>query len=179
MKSVIKNLKKEQILIGGLFFILLLVIVIPVPETKEPEPAVHTGEEKIVEMFSDTMEERLQKILERISGVGAVEVLITYEDQGKIVVEKDESVMEEQMEEEDANGGTRTTTTIQKDWQTIYGESEAPYVIQEISPTVSGVLVVAQGAGKESVKKQIQETIEALFGLDAHKISIMKMEVSK
>ena len=46
-------------------------------------------------------------------------------------------------------------------------------------PKIEGVLVVAQGAGNVSVKKQIRETIEALFGLEEHKISIMKMEVSK
>jgi stage III sporulation protein AG len=51
-------------------------------------------------------------------------------------------------------------------------------VVQELSPKVKGVLVVAEGGGNLSVKKQIQETIEALFGLDTHKISIMKMEVS-
>ena len=54
-----------------------------------------------------------------------------------------------------------------------------PYIIQELTPSVEGVLVVAEGAGNATVKKQIQQTIEALFGLDAHKISIMKMEVSK
>ena len=51
-------------------------------------------------------------------------------------------------------------------------------MVQELSPEVKGILVVAEGGGNTSVKKQIQETIEALFGLDAHKISIMKMEVS-
>ena len=52
-------------------------------------------------------------------------------------------------------------------------------MIQEISPTVKGILVVAQGGDDPTVKKQIQQTIEALFGLDSHKISIMKMEVSR
>ena len=96
-----------------------------------------------------------------------------------MVVEKDESVSEELIQEADSSGGTRTTTTTRNDRETVYDGSESPYVIQELSPTVKGILVVAEGGGNETVKKQIQETIEALFGLDAHKISIMKMEVSK
>ena len=90
-----------------------------------------------------------------------------------------DAAAEELVQEADSSGGTRTTTTVQNERKTVCGMGEAPYVVQELSPTVEGVLVVAQGAGSASVKKQIEETIEALFGLEAHKISIMKMEVSK
>ena len=82
------------------------------------------------------------------------------------------------MQEADSGGGTRTTTISKNEEKAVYGNSENPYVVQELSPKVKGVLVVAEGGGNLSVKKQIQETIEALFGLDTHKISIMKMEVS-
>ena len=116
--------------------------------------------------------------MQKIAGVGKVEVLITYEDKGRVIVEKDESVSEELVQEADSGGGTRTTTTSKNEEKAVYGNSENPYVVLELSPKVKGVLVVAEGGGNLSVKKQIQETIEALFGLDTHKISIMKMEVS-
>ena len=172
---MIKKLKKEQLLIGALVGILLLVIAIPVPE-KEEQVII---KEEASENKEPAIEISLEEILQTISGVGKVEVFITYKDYGKMVVEKDEAVSEEMIQEADSSGGTRTTTTVQNERQTVYGMGEEPYIIQEISPTVEGVLVVAQGAGNISVKKQIRETIEALFGLDAHKISIMKMEVSK
>lgn len=175
---MIKKLKKEQLLIGVLLGILLLVIVIPVPGEKK-ETQEEALFEKAQEVEADTLEIQLKEVLEKISGVGTVEIFITYQDQGKIIVEKDESSSEELIQEADSGGGKRTTTTVQNDRQTVYGAGDTPYIIQELSPTIEGVLVVAQGAGNESVKKQIQETIEALFGLDAHKISIMKMEVSR
>ena len=175
---MIKKPKKEQLLIGVLAGILLLVIAIPVPkEESEPEE-----EQMVTEVSKASVaetEDQLKEILQKISGVGMVEVFITYEDNGKLVVEKDESISEELVQEADSNGGTRTTTTTKNDRETVYGSTESPYVIQEMAPTVKGVLVVAEGGGNTTVKKQIQETIEALFGLDAHKISIMKMEVSK
>ena len=173
---MIKKLKKEQLLIGSLVGILLLVIAIPVPGTKKNDKK----EDESVGLEipqKQTTEEQLKHILQKISGVGQVEVLITYEDHGRVVVEKDESVSEELVQEADANGGTRTTTTSRNDMETVYDGKESPYVVQEFSPVVKGILVVAEGGGNVSVKKQILETIQALFGLDVHKISIMKMEV--
>lgn len=179
---MIKNIKKEQLLIGILLGILLLVIIIPVPGEKKKEEGKE--EKKIQETEvqvpeEDTLETQLREILQKISDVGKVEVFITYQDHGKIIIEKDQSVSEELVQEADSSGGTRTTNTSRTEAQTVYTEGEVPYIIQELTPSVEGVLVVAEGAGSASVKKQIQQTIEALFGLDAHKISIMKMEVSR
>lgn len=41
--------------------------------------------------------------------------------------------------------------------------------------TVTGVVVVAQGAGNPVVDARISEAIKALFSIDVHKISIVKM----
>lgn len=40
---------------------------------------------------------------------------------------------------------------------------------------VQGVVVVAQGAGNASVDAKISDAVKALFSVDAHKISIVKM----
>ena len=176
---MIEKLKKEQLLIGVLLGILLLVILIPVPGEKEKKESPETTAEVYKLETEENLEAQLKNVLQKIAGVGEVELFITYKDDGKMIIEKDESISEELVQEADGSGGTRTTTTNQKELQTVYAEGDFPYVIQELTPTVEGVLVVAEGAGNVSVKKQIQEAIEALFGLDAHKISIMKMEVSR
>lgn len=173
-----KKIKKEKLLIGALIGIFLLVLMIPVPEKTETKETKQTPlPEKTVK--EDQTELQLKNVLQKISGVGKVEVFITYQDHGRIIVEKDQSVSEELVQETDSGGGKRTTTTSRTENETILTSGEAPYVIQELTPKVEGVLVVAQGAGNLSIKKQIMETIEALFGLDSHKISIMKMEVSR
>ena len=43
------------------------------------------------------------------------------------------------------------------------------------SQKVSGVVVVAEGAGVPSVDARILEAVKALFSVDVHKISIVKM----
>ena len=40
---------------------------------------------------------------------------------------------------------------------------------------VLGVVVVAQGAGNPTIDAKISDAIKALFGIDVHKISIVKM----
>ena len=46
---------------------------------------------------------------------------------------------------------------------------------QESNKKVCGVVVVAQGAGNASVNAKISEAVKALFSIDVHKISIVKM----
>ena len=52
--------------------------------------------------------------------------------------------------------------------QSLFGEGED-------TPLVCGVVVVAQGAGDAMVESRILEAVKALFGIDSHKISIVKM----
>ena len=175
---MIKKLKKEHLFIGLLAGILLLIIAIPVEEKEEVENEF-VEEQQSEDTKTDSMEEALESALQKISGVGHVEVLITYEDEGRIVIEKDTIVSEELIQESDSNGGSRTTTITRNENETVYGKSELPYVVQQFSPTIKGILVVAEGGDHAVTKEKILETIQALFGLDVHKISIMKMEVTK
>lgn len=179
MNKFPKKLSKEQLVMTALAGVLLLVIAIPLPKESEKKETEEISEVKEAVKTEKSTQQQLKEILQKISGVGKVEVLITYEDEGRMVVEKDDTSSEELIRETDSNGGTRTTTVTQNEKETVYGNGDTPYIVQELSPTVRGVLVVAQGAGNEAVKKQILETIQALFGLEEHKISIMKMEVSK
>ena len=63
--------------------------------------------------------------------------------------------------------------------ETVYEENEdngkIPYVTAETNPQVEGVLVIAEGGGNGYIKQEIIEAAQALFGIDAHKIKIMKI----
>lgn len=47
---------------------------------------------------------------------------------------------------------------------------------EESSTKICGVVVVAEGAGSAIVNTRILEAVKALFSIDAHKISIVKMK---
>ena len=48
--------------------------------------------------------------------------------------------------------------------------AHTPYVRKEIRPQVEGVLISAEGGDHAVVRKEITEAVQALFGIETHKI---------
>lgn len=164
--------KKDQLLILVLLGLLLAVIAIPAEEkekekeeTEETLTAASESAEDHMD-YESRMEQKLEELLERVDGVGKVRVMLTFAGTGEKKVEKDQTLTGEESREE-----------------TVYeekGSSErTPYVTSETNPKVEGVLVIAEGGGNSRVKQEILEAAQALFGIEAHKIKIMKMEGTK
>ena len=47
-----------------------------------------------------------------------------------------------------------------------------PYVVEEKTPEITGVLVVASGAADEKVRLEIYDAVKALYGIAAHRIKV-------
>ena len=59
------------------------------------------------------------------------------------------------------------------------GSRNEPYVVKTLAPQIEGVLVIAQGAGNGTVSRTIVEIAQALFGVEAHKVRVVKMGTNK
>lgn len=183
-----KLLKKNRLLILLLTGILLLVIGIPVPDSNEKQKKTKTDDgvrENTEEQSLNTyagyeayLEKRVAEALEYVEGVGKAEVMITLRSSGEKVVEKDQSADSQTTEEADSGGGTRTQNSRSSDKTSVYQQdadgSQTPYVSKELTPEIAGVVVIAQGGDNAVTVQNITEAIQALFGIDAHKIKIMK-----
>lgn len=178
----LKKIPKNQLLIGGLAGILLLVIAIPVEKKAEPDEGAKQASEQTVEDgggdYAKRMERRLRDILGDMEGVGKVEVMITLKDEGQQMVEKDRS-RSSQETQEDNDGTVRKTTEQQSQEETVYANGNEsngePFVTKEIVPDVEGILVVAEGGGNAQVAKNISDAVLALFPVEVHKIKVVKM----
>ncbi len=53
-----------------------------------------------------------------------------------------------------------------------------PLVVRTVAPDVEGVLVIAQGADRQQVRRDIIEAIQVLFDVDMNRISIIKMKTN-
>ena len=184
--------KKSQLLLLLLVGMLLLVIAIPVTPSGEKKESDtfqketgETGVKRSGQMNKDTMEEyeailerRVASALEYVEGVGKTEVMITLKSSSQKVVEKDQTGDSRTTEEKDSAGGTRTEKSRSSERTSVYTQStdgtQIPYVSKELTPEVEGVLVIAEGGDNAVVIQNITEAIQALFGIDAHKIKIMK-----
>lgn len=129
-----------------------------------------------MEEYAAYMEGKLKKMLESVQGVGEVEVMITLESSEERIVEKDMTAERSQTEEQDSAGGTRTVSSSNTGYQTVYqeGSQGSPFVVKTITPKVEGVLVVAEGAGKGNMTGEITQVVQALFGVEAHKVKVLE-----
>lgn len=177
-----KKLKRSDWLILVLAGILILIIALPT-DTKEKKQAEKSKENiskenNTMEASKDEIERKLEDILEKIDGAGDVKVMITYQDSGTQVVEKDKNTSENSLEESDSTGGVRSTKEQQLQESTVYEEADAgntPFVSKELLPKVEGILIVASGGDNQKVKQNISEAVFALFQVEAHRIKIVKM----
>ena len=173
--------KKWQLLILLLVGILLMVIVLPVPdgrEGSEEKEIQAAGEMADTSDYEAYLEEKTARTLQYVEGVGKAEVMITLKSSSQKVIEKDQQSSSQTTEEEDSEGGTRTLNDISSDKTSIYEQnsdgSQSPYVSKELTPEIEGVVVIADGGDNAVVVQNITEAVQALFGVEAHKIKIMK-----
>ena len=199
MNKKVKELKKENFVVILLVGILLLVIAWPVSEKEDTQMAesgisdtingtitdIGTVEERETNpagqdwvTYAEFLEDTLEEVLSTMEGAGKVKVMITLESSGESIVEKDVTTGIDASTQVNADGGSHNTSGNEKTGETVYVQQDRvsyPYVKQIISPRVAGVVVSAQGGDNLTINKNITEAIQALFGIDAHKIKIIKM----
>ena len=193
-----KKLEKDQCLIIILVGILLCVVALPTRKNVSQSDISYISDDTIdnntitgegdeyqeksdmAATYAGYWEERLEDALRYVDGVGQVRVLITMKESEHKIVGKDGPEEYSNTDETDAAGGSRTIEESRIEKSTIYTVDEngrnVPYVIKTISPTVEGVVVIAQGAQMQSVQDNIIEAIQVLFDIDANKIKIVKMK---
>lgn len=179
-----KKWKKDQILILFLAGVLLLVIALPVREPEEKGEGQGAQNTQISSSgdrdYAGYLEGRLEKVLSQMAGAGDVTAMVTLASSGEKVVEKDLEKGSETVTESDGQGGTRTTGSATSAQTAVYAESEGqgqqPYVSKEMAPEVEGVVILAQGGDDPVVEQEITQAVQALFGIDTHKIRIMKKQ---
>ena len=197
-----KWFRRDNLLILVLFGVLLFIIALPVKKedsaaeiTEQYNAGILTssgqkdaGQQDAVETqtravtagsteeYTAYLEEKLKKMLESVRGLGEVEVMITLESSEEKVVEKDMTAERSNTEEQDSAGGTRTVSSSNTGYETVYqeGSQGAPFVVKTITPKVEGVLVVAEGAGKGNMTSEITQIAQALFGVEAHKVKVLE-----
>ncbi len=195
-KGAAKLLRKENLVVLVLAGILLFVIALPTKdggdaggvveglagsaaqgkETEVQNAAIGNSSE---EAYAADLERRLTEALADMEQVGRVKVMITLKSSSELVVERETPVSRSATTETDAQGGSRSINTTDMEETVVYstnGSSSEPYVIKTYVPEIEGVLVVAEGAGSGTVNRTVTEIVQALFGVEAHKVKVVKME---
>lgn len=180
LTDILKKMDKTKWLILGLSGILLLVVALPAePGDRaktdalfEPSTEDDAKQDSLIKNYKKQLAAELEQALAYMEGVGEVRVMITFQDSGEAVVEKDVT--------KSSGGQTDVRQNSQYQESTIYQETNGrePYISQQKLPAVEGILVIAQGGGDSKVKQEIKDAVMALFSIEMHKIKIVKMQQS-
>lgn len=190
-KEKIKNMFQGKRKIENLVVLLILSIIIVIAinyiwsddKKSNNEKNEEIPRNEVIQVSSNTsesgLEEKLERILSRISGVGEVKVLITYYESSTLIPVYDENKKTSNTTENDDSGGTRTIEETDNQKQVIYKEntdgSKEPVTQSVIKPKIEGAIVVAKGADNATVKAKIIQAIEAATGIATHKIQVFEM----
>lgn len=186
-----KWFKRDNFFVLVLVGILLVIIVWPISE--EPDEVSEKREEDVIKeqpltelsmeedpySYASYLEQELEEILVQMKGVGKVAVMITLEGSQELIIHQDEVYVCNDTMEMDSQGGSRSVSQTDLQGKTVYektGQGESPYIVQTKLPKVSGVLIVAQGAGDSNIKKSIIQIAEALLDVEVHKVTVVAME---
>lgn len=171
----------------GVFRIVLIVIAgivlvlcsIPLPEEKNSQE-IWTEGTKQEETYEERAERRLKEMLESAAGIRSAEVMITWYCGSEKIIEREEQIQEEIQTETQADGRISQMSSKHNETSAILTEqkdgSHIPYVLKELSPVVQGILIVAEDITTEKMV-QISEAVQALFGIEAHKVKVLEKKM--
>lgn len=191
----LQNMGKDRFALLFLAGVMLIIIAMPLgkenagtteenkAETEQAQELADSeqnvmAKETDIEEYRARLCSQLEDFLQQMDGVGKVKVYITMHSSAELIVERN-SPYTKRTEEEVSQESTRTVGETENDSQVVLVEqedgSEAPIVVKEMAPVVRGVVVAAQGGGDETIKKEITSLVMALFGIEEHKIRVVKL----
>ena len=188
-----KNQKKK--IENLMFFIIILIVTIIAinliwndnnkeKETQNDETKKlaitpkSSNNETIETSSSNDLEEKLEKILSTIQGVGEVHVFINYSESSEVIPMYNENSKTSTTEETDTSGGTRKIQETDSQKDIIYKEDngeKTPMTQKVVDPKIEGAIVTAKGANDANIKTSIIQAVEAVTSLPTHKIQVFEL----
>lgn len=129
--------------------------------------------------YKKTLEEELTSILEEIDGVGKVKAVINFENGVERIPVFNEDKSNSETSETDTNGGERNITQQNGGSNVVMESNEGnqkPFITKENNPTISGILIVAEGADDRATELRVKQAAVKLFGLEEEKVVVYPMK---
>lgn len=126
--------------------------------------------------IEEVFENNIKEILEKIVGVGTVDVLVTVDSTEEIVIKSNVKDSQQTSEENDANGGKRNTTQYTRDGEIVTYESsgsQTPIITKRVKPQIRGVLIVAKGAENQVVRNLVIDAVGKGLNVPSYRISVV------
>ena len=137
---------------------------------QETDTAVETTVQHLSgESEVEKLEKKMEEILSKMNGVGRVDVLLTLESGGELVLATDSSLRYSGSPQnpDDYNRSNETVTVSG-------GNGTDVVVTQEKSAKFRGALIVCDGGDNDRVRLKIIEAVCALTGLGSDRVAVVR-----
>lgn len=157
---------KKIIIIAGMAVILLLFLsTLSFGEKTEQSPAAAAESAGDIER---ELEQRLEKLISQIDGVGGVTVMVTLENTTtRVFAEETQSEVTYSDSEGTSSKSSSGSTEI-----VLAGSAKEPLETGRICPKVRGVAVVCPGAADPVVREKIANTVSGVLNVGISRVSV-------
>ncbi len=126
--------------------------------------------------YEEQLERRIRELLKSVDGVGEADVMVVLKSSEERIWHVDKNSTSSVTEESGSSSGSSRVTREenQSESTVLDGKSQSPVMEKEVKPEISGVVISADGGGSAVIRAEISEAMEALLGLPANKIKVMK-----
>ncbi|MEN6348389.1 MAG: hypothetical protein ABFD08_03180 [Syntrophomonas sp.] len=151
----------------------ILALLWPVSKVEKPStavsnsPAANEGASLKTQLTAD-----LESILSQVDGAGKVEVSLTLSSDGVKSYASNRRDEKRETEETDAKG-LKKNSQEENLVQDLAVSSGSPLLVEEKFPQVLGVLVVADGARKQTVQENLTDAAATLLNIPAHRVRVL------
>lgn len=129
--------------------------------------------------YETELEQRVEKLLRAMRGVGDVEVMITLDSSARHVYAMERT--EERKYVQGLEGSAQVLSEERLTERPVIireeqGRTESPLIVTAYQPEVRGVVVLAEGAYDPGLRYELLKVVQALLGVPAHRVQIYAKE---
>lgn len=155
---------KYVFLVAALGAVLLLW-----PQRNDEVHVEPTAQHTVSERDVNELEKQMEEILSKMNGVGRVDVMLTLENSGELVLATD-STLRYSGSPQNPDDYDRSSETV-----TVSDGSGAEVIVtQERSAKFRGALIVCDGGDNDRVRLAIVEAVCALTGLGSDRVAVVR-----
>lgn len=129
--------------------------------------------------YKEKVQNELINILGKIEGVGKIEAMIYFDSGEEQVPAFNVNDSKSITKEKDTNGGERDITQENGGSTVVMsndGGKTEPLIVKTYNPKITGICIVAEGAGDKITELRVRQAVTNLFGLEEEKVQVYPMK---
>ena len=170
-KQLLGKLRADKKRAAVLLLCVSALVLLVLSEWISPRTKAETVQPEQTAAYAQQMETRLAELIRSIEGAGKTQVLVTLRTGEETVWARNDTM---DSEPDASRVRSEQTYVLVRS-----GSDETGLRLKTVTPSVQGVAVVCEGADDPQVQQRITQTVTAVLGIGAGRVSVVKMQTER